>query len=173
MSLKLVTIGVYGFDEASFFAALQEAGVDVFCDIRRRRGVRGSAYAFANSQRLQQRLAEMDIRYLHRRDLAPTTAVRQRQKDADALAATAKRKRSTLDAAFISAYEEEILAEFDVQALLDELGKDARAVAFFCVEREPAACHRSLVAEKLHQELGLEVVHLLPEKQETHKTGGM
>jgi uncharacterized protein (DUF488 family) len=164
MPLKLVTIGVYGFDEASFFAALQKAGVDVFCDIRQRRGVRGSAYAFANSQRLQKRLAELNIRYLHRHDLAPTTAVRQRQKDADAMNATAKRGRSTLDAAFIAAYEEEILAGFDPQALLDELGEDARAVAFFCVEREPAACHRSLVAEKLHQELDLEVVHLLPEK---------
>lgn len=164
MSLKLVTIGVYGFDEDSFFAALQEAGVDVFCDIRQRRGVRGAAYAFANSQRLQQRLAGMNIRYLHRRDLAPTTAVRRRQKDADARAAVTKRKRPALDPAFISAYEEEVLSEFNPQALLDEIGEEAHAVVFFCVEREPDACHRSLVVQKLHQELGLEVVHLLPGK---------
>ena len=59
--MKLITIGVYGFDEESFFQALLAAGVDVFCDIRQRRGVRGATYAFANSQRLQRRLAELGI----------------------------------------------------------------------------------------------------------------
>ncbi len=72
MMPEFVTIGVYGFDEAGFFQALQDAGVDTFCDIRRRRGVRGSAYAFANSQRLQGRLAELGIRYIYRSDLAPS-----------------------------------------------------------------------------------------------------
>lgn len=80
---KIVTIGVYGFDETGFFEALRSAGVDVFCDIRARRGVRGSTYAFANSVRLQARLAEMGVRYLHRKDLAPTQAVRDRQAEAD------------------------------------------------------------------------------------------
>ena len=47
-----VTIGVYGFDESSFFQTLQNAGVDTFCDLRARRGVRGAAYAFANGERL-------------------------------------------------------------------------------------------------------------------------
>jgi len=36
--------------------------VDTFCDIRARRGVRGSEYAFANHQRLAARLAERNIR---------------------------------------------------------------------------------------------------------------
>lgn len=51
--LNVVTIGVYGYTPETFFAALQEAGVDLLCDIRQRRGVRGAEYAFANSQRLQ------------------------------------------------------------------------------------------------------------------------
>ena len=77
--MKLVTIGVYGFSEAVFFNALQQAGVDTFCDLRWRRGVRGAEYAFANRARLQQRLAALGIRYLHLRELAPTPALRQRQ----------------------------------------------------------------------------------------------
>ena len=36
---KIVTIGAYGYDADRFFAALQGAGVDTFCDVRRRRGV--------------------------------------------------------------------------------------------------------------------------------------
>ncbi len=61
----IVTIGVYGRSEADFFDTLQQAHVDLFCDIRARRGVRGSEYTFANSQRLQARLAELGIAYRH------------------------------------------------------------------------------------------------------------
>ncbi|HRO91039.1 MAG TPA: hypothetical protein PLC06_11125 [Promineifilum sp.] len=35
-------------------------------------------------------------------------------------------------------------------------------MALMCVEREPAACHRSLLAERLRQAWGVEVVHLVP-----------
>jgi hypothetical protein len=31
------------------------------------------------------------------------------------------------------------------------------------VERDPAACHRSLLAERLAADLGAEIVHLRPE----------
>jgi uncharacterized protein (DUF488 family) len=160
--MKIVTIGVYGFDEESFFQALLAAGVDTFCDIRQRRGVRGATYAFANSQRLQRRLAELDIRYLYRQDLAPTKTVRARQAEEDEAQKVAKRQRTALGEAFILAYRSEILANFDPGSLLDEAGPDAQVLALFCVEREPAACHRSLVADKLRWDLGLEVEHIRP-----------
>ncbi|HEX9735328.1 MAG TPA: DUF488 family protein [Thermoanaerobaculia bacterium] len=70
--IRIVTIGVYGFDEEGFFLALTNAGVDTFCDVRRRRGLRGSTYAFANSRRLQDRLATVGIRYVHVKELAPS-----------------------------------------------------------------------------------------------------
>lgn len=162
MKPKFITIGVYGTAEEDFFQALRDAGVDTFCDIRQRRGVRGAQYAFANSQRLQKRLAEMGIRYLHRKDLAPTTAIRQRQHQADAANKIARRKRETLGDAFIQAYREGILALFEPQSLLDDLEPDAKVVALFCVERTPEACHRSLVAEKLQQEFGVKVEHIVP-----------
>ena len=160
--MKIITIGVYGFDEESFFQALLTAGVDIFCDIRQRRGVRGATYAFANSQRLQRRLAELDIRYLYRQDLAPTKTVRARQAEEDEAQKVAKRQRTALGEAFILAYRSKILANFDPGSLLDEAGPDAQVLALFCVEREPAACHRSLVADKLRWDLGLEVEHIRP-----------
>ena len=160
--MKIVTIGVYGFDEERFFQALLAAEVDTFCDIRQRRGVRGAAYAFANSQRLQRRLAELGIRYLYRQDLAPTKAVRASQAEADKAQKVAKRQRTALGEAFILAYRAEILANFDPQSLLDEAGPDAQVLALFCVEREPTACHRSLVADKLRWDLCLEVEHIRP-----------
>ncbi len=160
--IKIITIGVYGFDEASFFDALCKAKVDTFCDIRSRRGVRGATYAFANSKRLQARLAEFGIRYIYRKDLAPTKIVREKQAAADKATKTAKRKRTALGEAFIDAYHTECLATFDPQSLLDELESDAKVVALFCVETAPDACHRSLVADKLAKILNLEVEDILP-----------
>lgn len=155
---RIVTIGVYGYSEQEFFAALHAAQVDLFCDIRRRRGVRGSQYAFANSQRLQAKLAELGIAYRHVPALAPSTSVRHMQNTVDKAQHTAKRKRTVLDPAFIAAYEQECLHDFSPRAFLDELPADSKVVALFCVERAPEACHRSLVAAKF-AEIGLEVEH--------------
>lgn len=163
MTIKLVTIGVYGFEEEPFFQALQDAGVDTFCDIRWRRGLRGAKYAFANSKRLQERLAELGVRYLHRRDLAPPPEVRRRQARADKESKTPRRQRTELSEAFIDAYHQVVLSDFDPQSLLADLPPDARVVALFCVEGEPAACHRSLLAQNLEDVLGLEVTHLVPD----------
>ncbi|MCJ7701424.1 MAG: DUF488 domain-containing protein [Anaerolineales bacterium] len=160
--MKIVTIGAYGFTEEAFFKTLKAAGVQVFCDIRWRRGVRGADYAFVNHKRLQARLESLGITYLHRRDLAPTPEIRQRQKDADKTEKVAKRKRSTLSPDFMAAYQQDVLAGFDPRAFLDDLPEGAGVIALFCVEREPAACHRSLVAEKLGDAAGVEIEHLLP-----------
>ncbi len=144
-NLKIMTIGAYGFDVTTFFTALQQAHVDTFCDIRKRRAVRGSEYAYANSQRLQNRLAELGIRYLHRLDLAPTDTIRQQQYAADKSKKVVKRQRTELSPQFITTYTAERLDLFAPQSLLDELPPDAKVLALFCVEREPAAClcHRS------------------------------
>ncbi len=161
MIAKLVTIGVYGWGADDFFRGLQAAGVDTFCDVRWRRGVRGREYAFANSQRLQQRLAEIGIRYLHRRDLAPSPDVRAAQHVVDKAEKVAKRQRVGLSAPFIQGYTAQALANLDPADLLAELG-DAQIVAFCCVERDPAACHRSLLAARLSALTGTTVEHLLP-----------
>ena len=162
MKPKIVTIGVYGFDKDSFFQALCKAQVDTFCDIRSRRGVRGPAYAFANSLRLQTRLAELGIRYLYRKDLAPTQVVRDRQVAADKATKTAKRTRTVLGEEFITAYNTECLTSFDPHSLLADLEEGTQVVALFCVEKNPEACHRSLVADKLAKELKLEVEDIVP-----------
>ena len=158
---KVVTIGVIGFSAAEFFTALQDAGVDTLVDIRRRRAVRGRDYAFANSQRLQARLAELGIRYVHRLDLAPPESLRRIQKAADGAAGVSNRRRAALDPAYVDAYEHEVLDSFDARALPGELPPGARVVALLCVESHPAACHRALVAARLHAVLNVEVEHLI------------
>ena len=160
--MKFITIGVYGSDDAAFFGTLQKAGVDTFCDIRWRRGMRGSEYAFANSARLQKRLGELGIRYLHVREVAPKPALRQAQDNMDKAEGTAKRKRTTLGDIFIEGYRREVLTDFDSNKFIEQLGPDAKMVALFCVEREPAACHRSLLAQRLEEDLGVKIEHFIP-----------
>lgn len=157
---RIVTIGVYGYDEATFFAALQAAGVDVFCDLRARRAVRGAQYAFANSRRLQARLAALGIAYRHYPKLAPPATLRKLQYAVDDSQRVGKRQRMALDPAFVAIYEQEILASFSPADFVASLPAGARVAALFCVEREPAACHRSVVAARLTADLGLAVEHI-------------
>ena len=57
--LKIYTIGVYGSTEEIFFNKLKLHNIDLFCDIRQRRGVRGSQYKYVNSNYLQAKLQEL------------------------------------------------------------------------------------------------------------------
>jgi uncharacterized protein (DUF488 family) len=157
-----VTIGVYGWEAGQFFAALQAAGVDLLVDIRRRRGVRGSEYSFANSARLQERLSELGIRYLHRLDLSPSDAVRKGQHTADEAQHIARRQRTELSEAFKQGYREEVLNHFDSRQFAADLDPETHLAALLCVEREPSACHRGLLAARLEHDLGVNVTHLTP-----------
>jgi uncharacterized protein (DUF488 family) len=158
---KILTIGAYGYTENAFFQALQAAQVDLLVDIRRRRAVRGALYTFANSERLQARLAEVGIRYQHRLELAPSSATRQIQAIYDRTTHIPYRQRRLLSATFVEAYHRECLDRFDPHDFLGEVGTETQALAFFCVELEPAACHRSLVAACFAAR-GFDVIHLLP-----------
>lgn len=158
--MKFFTIGVYGSTEQEYFKKLTDNRIDAFCDIRQRRGVRGAKYAFVNSNRLQQKLIELDIKYAHFIELAPTKEIRELQKEADAQSRISKRNRDKLGSVFCEAYEDMILNNFDFDTFLDKLDEVAASnVVLFCVEEKPAACHRSIVSEKL-EVLGYEVKHL-------------
>ena len=159
---KVITIGAYGYNGESFVKALQSAGVDLFIDIRARRGMRGSAYAFANATRLEQALVGAGIRYTHTKELAPSETVREAQRAADALSGIAKRDRSRLSETFVSAFRSERLSGFDSRRFVEIYCNGVKRPALFCVEREPAACHRSLVAERLATDLGIPVENLKP-----------
>jgi uncharacterized protein (DUF488 family) len=158
---RLVTIGVYEFDLSSFLDALRAADVGLLVDVRQRRGVRGSSYAWANSRRLQDALARAHIAYGHHRELAPTTELRHLQYAADDRAGVGKRSRQVLDPEYVERYTHEILDRADLAAFVAELPTD-RATALLCVEADPEACHRSLLADRLAQRFGLATAHLRP-----------
>jgi uncharacterized protein (DUF488 family) len=155
------TVGVYGATLERFLAALDAAGVRQVLDVRQRSGVRGPEYAWANSQRLQAALAGAGIEYRHEKQLAPTTELRQLQYREDDRLGVGKRSRDVLAAEYAERYTREILGQVDLGPLVAALPAVGIA-ALLCVERDPEACHRSLVADRLAAEFGFAVTHLRP-----------
>jgi uncharacterized protein (DUF488 family) len=157
----VATIGVYGWTLARFLAALREARVELVVDVRRRRGLRGREYSWANARRLQSALAGAVIGYSHHKELAPTSELRRLQYHEDERLGVGKRARTQLAPDFVARYHREILDLADLDPLIAELQR-AGTSALLCVERDPEACHRSLVAARLTEKYGISVVDMLP-----------
>jgi uncharacterized protein (DUF488 family) len=157
----VATIGVYGFTAEAFLETLAGAGVGLLLDLRQRRGVRGPDYPWANAARLQDLLAAAGIGYRHVKGLTPTTELRRLQYREDDRQGVGKRTRVALAPEYAERYTREILDPFDLGALVAELPADS-VTALLCVERDPEACHRSLVARRLHAEHGVAVTDLRP-----------
>jgi uncharacterized protein (DUF488 family) len=159
--MKIFTIGVYGSTEKDFFNKLVTNRIDTFCDIRQRRGVRGKEYSFVNSNNLQSKLAELEIKYGHIFDLAPTTEIREHQKSEDLKQGEHKRDRNKLGAVFSSEFKHQIVDTFDFDTFVEKLEDiGASRVVLFCVEEKAEACHRSIVAAELNKRYNFEIIHL-------------
>jgi len=158
---RAATIGVYDWTFEKWLGALRGAEATQVLDLRQRRGVRGTRYAWANSTRLQAALAEAGIEYRHRKELAPTTELRELQYREDDRLGVRKRSRVELAAEYRQRYLREILSRVHLRPIVEAMPVDG-AAALMCVEADPEACHRSLVAERLEAEFGLPVEHLRP-----------
>ena len=159
--MEFFTIGVYNSSENEFFQKISENKIDTFCDIRQRRGVRGSQYAFVNSNRLQEKLHEIGINYVHILDLAPTQAIRDLQKEVDLQNGELKRDRRQLGQIFTIEYKNRVLSKFDFENFIELLDRNgANRVVLFCVEEHAEACHRSIVANILNQQYNFKITHL-------------
>jgi uncharacterized protein (DUF488 family) len=160
---RVVTIGVYEWDLETFLEALSAADVRLLLDVRQRRGVRGREYVWANAVRLQHALATAHVAYRHHRELAPTTELRQLQYAEDARQGVGKRSRVELAPVYRDRYTREILDRVDLARIVAQLPLDG-AGAIFCVEADPEACHRSIVAARLAAHHDVVVRHLRPER---------
>lgn len=159
--MEFYTIGVYNSTEMGFFDKLINNNIDTFCDIRQRRGVRGAKYSFVNSNRLQQRLNELKIKYVYIAHLAPTLEIRELQKQIDFEKGELKRERQKLGEVFVIEYKNRILKIFDFNMFFENLNQiGANRIALFCVEEHPEACHRSIVADRLMNNYNYKITHL-------------
>jgi uncharacterized protein (DUF488 family) len=131
---RLYTIGYEGADADRFLAALQGAGVATVADVRavalsRKRG-------FSKNQ-LRDGLAEAAIGYRHFIDLGTPKPGREAARAGDT---------TRMHAIFC-----EQLATAGAQAALEELAElaESQPICLLCFERDPAQCHRRIIAERL------------------------
>ena len=134
--MKIFTIGYEGATMADFLAALTAAGVERVIDVRalplsRRPGFSKSTLAAS--------LAEAGIGYVHLKALGTPKPGRDAAKKGD---------RETLEAVYAGQLE---LPEAQAQAaqMLDLAAE--KPSALLCFERDPCACHRSLLLKAVGQ----------------------
>jgi hypothetical protein len=87
--------------------------------------------------------------------------LRQLQYREDAVQGVGKRSRVRLAPEYAQRYVHEILNGANLDSVVASLPKRGSG-ALLCVERDPEACHRSLIAERLASEHGVSIAHLQP-----------
>ncbi|HEX8165852.1 MAG TPA: DUF488 domain-containing protein [Beijerinckiaceae bacterium] len=141
----LYTIGYEGADVDRFLATVADAGVATVADVR---AVALSRKKGFSKNQLRDNLAEREIGYRHFIDLGTPKAGRE----AARAGATARMHEIFC----------EQLATEAAQAQLEQLAELAakEPVCLLCFERDPAQCHRRIIAERLAKR-GFETVDLL------------
>lgn len=141
----IATIGYEGATVGDLIAALSAAGVATVIDVReapvsRRKGFSKSALAAA--------LAEAGLDYVHLRALGTPKPGRDAARQGD---------MERFHGIFAAQ-----LATPEAQAGLVRTAEIMRAgkACLLCYERDPRACHRSLVLDALAERMALEVEHL-------------
>lgn len=140
-ALRIHTIGYQGADPARFVATLRSAGVRTLVDVR---AVPWSRRPEFTRQSLADAMAAAGLGYRHMGVLGNPEQGRQ----------AARSGRS---------YREIYEAHLDTPAAreaLAELAAQAEGACLMCMERDPAQCHRSLLAERLERDYAIAVEHL-------------
>lgn len=143
----LHTIGYEGRTAAEVLDALLDAGVGTLLDVRelplsRKAGLSKKALAAA--------CEEAGIGYAHERALGNPKAIRKGGGSSSEIIAAF---RAHLDAAVASG-DPLVRAALDAAALLH---RASGPVCLLCYEADPETCHRTVVAERLAGELGVDV----------------
>ncbi len=140
---RVWTIGYSGRELPEFIEALQAAGVRRLVDVRALAVSRRKDFA---KTRLAAALEAAGIDYDHRPRLGTPAAIREVY------------HASADFPAFSAAYEAHLATVGEAVAGLAATALDEN-VALMCLERDPAQCHRSVLAQRLAP-LGFEITHL-------------
>jgi uncharacterized protein (DUF488 family) len=144
MPPKVWALGYDGHLADTLIAVLVSERISTVVDVRwtassRKKGFSKSA--------LWTSLAEADVDYRHLRELGAPKPLR------DALSV------SKDFPAFARSYQSHLGDQSEALEALSELVR-TRQVCVLCLEANPEECHRSLLADRLRSNMGVEVVHL-------------
>lgn len=145
---EVSTIGYEAATPATLIAALRWSSVDLLVDVRAVAASRRPGFA---KRSLEAGVGSAGIGYLHLRGLGTPadgrTAARAGRHDA-----------------MRRIYQQHLATTAAVADLarLADLVAGGRRVCLLCLERQPHHCHRSIIAERLRDELGATIRHLDP-----------
>jgi uncharacterized protein (DUF488 family) len=143
--MRIFTIGYEATTMAEFLSALQQAGVERVIDVR---AVPNSRRPGFSKNPLKNALAEVGIDYVHLKALGTP---------ADGRAAARAGRHADLERIYAGQLD---LPEAIVQSeQMRELADD-KPSALLCFERDPAACHRTLLLDAVAGDA--KVTHLFP-----------
>lgn len=146
---ELFTIGYEKATPAAVLESLKEARVSLLVDTR---AVAASRKPGFSKRQLAASLDEIGIRYLHLQKLGTPTEGREaaRKGDLKTLWRIYNKHLKTPDA-------KEAMDE--LLALMDS----GQRICLLCFERDPATCHRTRIAEIVHDATGAAIHDLLPQ----------
>jgi uncharacterized protein (DUF488 family) len=144
--MKLFTIGYQAATQAEVIGRLRAAGVAVLIDVR---AVAASRRPGFSKRLLAAGLAEASIDYVHLRALGTPAAGR---------AAARAGRTAEMHSIYTDYLDHEPAAETALAEAQAIAG--ARPAALLCLEADAAICHRRLVAQRLRERAGFEVVDL-------------
>lgn len=144
---ELLTVGYEGCTIADVVRCLKAAGVALLIDVR---AVPRSRKPGFSKRQLAAGLDEAGIAYVHLQGLGTPKAGRDAVR-----AGHPERMHAIFDEHMTSDHAQAALAEATA------LARDARS-CLLCFERDPACCHRSIVARMVGQTTGQEIIHLEP-----------
>lgn len=149
----IFTIGYEGTDIARFVATLQAAGIRRLADVR---AVAVSRKKGFSKTALAAHLAEAGIRYAQFRALGDPKPGRE--------AARAGRHQE-----FLKIYTNHLKLH-ESQDTLEDLADYVvdEPTCLLCYERDPATCHRLIVAERIGERLSAGIFHLFADKLEKY-----
>jgi len=143
--VRIFTIGYEATTMAEFLSALQQAGIERVIDVR---AVPNSRRPGFSKNPLKNALAEVGIDYVHLKALGTP---------ADGRAAARAGRHADLERIYAGQLD---LPEAIVQSeQMRELADD-KPSALLCFERDPAACHRTLLLDAVAGDA--KVTHLFP-----------
>ena len=146
VQLEILTIGYEGTGAGELIAALRAARVATLVDVRDVPWSRRHEFA---KRPLSEALARHGIGYRHLKGLGNPKAGRDAARAGDLAAYRA----------IFAAHLDSATARADLAAAAEMLGRECACL--MCYERDPARCHRAIVAERLAALTGLAVRHLV------------
>ncbi len=143
--MKLATIGYERETQAAVIQRLKDAGVDVLIDVR---AVASSRRAGFSKTLLAASLNEAGIGYVHLRQLGTPKPGRE----------AARKGRIAEMHEIFEAHMAEPGAQLEL-AKATEIAAERKA-ALLCYEADAAGCHRTILANRIRDALGCEIVNL-------------